>query len=59
MWRKEEQMTLGDVWSWADVLARLAFSSSEELEARIFYAGWWLELATCLSGELTTPEGGA
>jgi hypothetical protein len=51
-------VTLGDLWSWADVLAKLSFSSSEELEDRIFYAGWWIELATCLSGELTPNEGG-
>lgn len=45
-------MTRLEFFDWMDVLAALAFSSSEPLEDRIGYAEWWLSLAYGLKEEI-------
>lgn len=38
-------MSLIEAYEWLDLLGTLAFSSSEPMEARAFYALWWADLA--------------
>lgn len=42
-------MSLQEAWIWLDALAPIAFSSSESLESRAFFARWWAEVAEQLT----------
>jgi hypothetical protein len=45
-------MTRQELWDWIDTLNALAFSSAEPLEARQFYAEWWLDLTYAFQEEI-------